>query len=62
MLEQGGEGREESHCSPVAFTVELRPQDTTNGGSVGFMVPTEQVVTRKVCRVHLAVATAYKND
>ena len=47
MLEQGGEGREESHCSPVAFTVELRPQDTTNGGSVGFMVPTEQVYSHK---------------
>ena len=44
MLEQGG-GEEDSHCAPVAFTVELRPQDTPDGGSVGFMVPTEQVYT-----------------
>ena len=43
ILEQGGEKEGDSHCSPVAFTVELRPQDTSDGGSVGFMVPTEQV-------------------
>jgi murein tripeptide amidase MpaA len=43
MLEQGG-GEGDSHCSPVAFTVELRPQDTPDGGSVGFMVPTEQIL------------------
>ena len=43
MLEHVAEGQEDSQCSPVAFTVELRPQDTPESGFVGFMVPTEQV-------------------
>ena len=34
---------EDSERSPVAFTVELRHQDTPESGFVGFMVPTEQV-------------------
>lgn len=35
--------RETDHCSPLTFTVELRPQDTDDIGYTGFMVPTEQV-------------------
>ena len=41
--QQQEEEEEDSYCHPVAFTVELRPQDTLEGGLVGFMVPTEQV-------------------
>jgi hypothetical protein len=44
MLGQGAEGEEDSHCSPVAITVELRPQNTPEGNYVGFMVPTEQII------------------
>ena len=55
MLEQVSESQqqqeeeeeeEDSFCHPLAFTVELRPQDTLEGGLVGFMVPTEQVYYR----------------
>ena len=37
------EGEESQHCSPVAFTAELRPRDTGTSGFVAFMVPPEEV-------------------
>ena len=44
MLEDSVVREESDHCSPLSFTVELRPQATDDDtGYTGFMVPTEQV-------------------
>lgn len=43
MLEHSVDNGETDNCSPLAFTVELRPQATDDTGYTGFMVPTEQV-------------------
>ena len=42
MLEQVADDTE-GYCSPVSFTVELRPQANDENGYTGFMAPTEQV-------------------